>query len=433
MVVELEIHRDGGWQACAALEPATPNRTAQGAVGVQYDLDYALANLDARDFRALSVRAPVNLASPHFPAWPSILIDLLPQGAARRRLQESVDHALSPWELLARGAVNPVGNLRVRPEYPSAWSPHGGFTLHDMAIRGDAFVDYASSVGATVAGATDTQGEAPKFWVVEDFAGNWHPDGGNLPFPIRRYALLKFPVPEAGARAGVILRHEARYQRVAARCGLRVTADAPTELSTPLDGALLLPRFDRRWHQHKEVRLGVESMYSVCGVVDSARTQIRHDHVLIELQRHVTDFAAEFVEYVCRDLLNIAMGNRDNHGRNTALLKDVDGTMALAPLFDFGPSFLDARGIARVIHWDGEGAGGTAWPHVLDNLDLRFQDAGLAPPRDLFERAIRQMLPRLWELPAIMRECGVDEEIVVMREPQIGRLATALRETGVTP
>ncbi len=430
--MDLEIHRDGAWQACASLEPTGVDQTTHGAVRVQYDTAYALANLGATDFRALSVRAPVNLASPEFPAWPSILVDLLPQGAARRRLEKAAGHDLGPWELLARGAVNPVGNLRVRPARHAAFAPHAGFALDEMAARGDAFMDYAAEIGATVAGATDTQGEAPKFWVVEDMNGRWHPDSGNLPFPLRRHALLKFPVPEAGPRAGFILRHEARYQRVAAQCGLRVTTELPTELPGAPDGAVLLPRFDRRREGGREVRLGVESMYSICGVVDSARTPIRHDNVLIELAKHVTDFPTGFIEYVRRDLFNLALGNRDNHGRNTALLKEVDGTMALAPLFDFGPSFLDARAIVRAIRWDGEGPGGTqGWPHVLDNLDMRFGEAGLDPPRGLMKQAIRQTLPQLEQLPTIMRDCGVDEEILELRAPDIGRLVAGLRETGV--
>ncbi|MGD9598675.1 MAG: hypothetical protein AB7G76_00035 [Steroidobacteraceae bacterium] len=187
-------------------------------------------------------------------------------------------------------------------------------------------MDYAASVGATVAGATDTQGEAPKFWIVEDMQGQWHPDGGNLPFPIRRYALLKFPMPEAGPRAGMILRHEARYQRIAARCGLRVTAELPTELPAAADGALLLPRFDRRWEGGNEVRLG-----------------------------------------------------------------------------------------------------------VIANLDTRFEEAELASPRTLFERAIRQTMPQLQQLPAVMRDCGIDEGIIELRAREIERLVTGLQETGVVP
>jgi hypothetical protein len=90
-----------------------------------------------------------------------------------------------------------------------------GFALEEMIERGDAFIDYAYDVGATVAGATDTQGEAPKIWVAQDAEGRWHPDNGQLGAQARRYALLKFPVPEAGARAVDILRHEAVYQKVA--------------------------------------------------------------------------------------------------------------------------------------------------------------------------------------------------------------------------
>ena len=78
----------------------------------------------------------------------------------------------------------------------------------------------------------------------------------------------------------------------------------------------------------------------------------------------VTDFETEMLEYIRRDLLNLALGNRDNHGRNMAVLKDVDGTMRLAPLYDFGPAFLDARSIVRVFHWDGEDPGQADLTHI---------------------------------------------------------------------
>ena len=93
------------------------------------------------------------------------------------------------------------------------------------------------------------------FWVVEDEHGRWHPDSGALDFAVRRYMLLKFPVPEAGEAAKQILEHEALYQRVARRMGLRVTQHLPEYV----DGALLIPRFDRRYMNGTEIRLGVES------------------------------------------------------------------------------------------------------------------------------------------------------------------------------
>ncbi len=424
--MDIDIHLDGTWHSCASVQRTSTDSTLRGPVRLQYDADYALEHLDANDHRALTVRAPVDLGIRTLPQWPSFLIDLLPQGAARRRIERTAATAISAWELLERGAVNPVGNLRVRPLRPRGSESHPGFALQEMIERGDAFVDYAIERGAAVAGATDTQGDAPKFWVVEDEHGRWHPDSGEIPFAICRHALLKFPVSESGPRAADILRHEAAYQRIAARVGLRVTAPLP-EFS---DGALLIPRFDRRVIDGREIRLGVESLYSICGVIDSALTALRHDQVLIALARCVSDFCVELIEYVRRDLFNLALGNRDNHGRNTAVLKDVDGTMTLAPIYDFGPAYLDARAIARVIRWEGESPGGRGWSRVLDLLDVRFEEAGLASPREPLLQTFCETAEVFETLPQIMSECGVDEAIVAQRGDDIARLATGLRTAG---
>lgn len=47
-----------------------------------------------------------------------------------------------------------------------------------------------------------------------------------------------------------------------------------------------------------------------------------------------------------RDIANLALGNPDNHGRNK-LRKHQDGTIRLAPLFDFAPMRLAKEGIVR--------------------------------------------------------------------------------------
>lgn len=397
--------------------------TRQGRVRLKYEADYAAEYLGAADHRALSVRAPVDFGDRTLPHWPSFLIDLLPQGAARRRLERTAPEGLSEWQLLERGAINPVGNLRVRPNEAPPQETHAGFTLDDMVARGDEFVDHAHELGATVAGATDTQGEAPKFWVVQDENGQWHPDSGLLGFPVRRYALLKFPVPEAGPRAELILRHEAAYQRVAQRLGLRVTEALPEFVG----GALLIPRFDRRSVGEREVRLGVESLYSVAGVIDSATTPLRHHEALIALAQCLTDFDGEIVEYMRRDLLNIALGNRDNHGRNTAVLKETDGTLLLAPLYDFGPAFLDARNIVRVMRWDGERPGAVDWNVVLENLATRFEEAGvqMGAWRQLVDQ-MRTFADELQRLPAVMTDCGVDQLIIQQRREDMARLREEL-------
>ena len=274
-----------------------------------------------------------------------------------------------------------------------------------------------------MAGATDTQGEAPKFWVVQDANGGWHPDHGDAGDFARRYMLLKFPVPESGPRATDILRNEAAYQKVAQTLGLRVTPSLPEFI----DGALLIPRFDRRHIDGREVRLGVESIYSVAGVLDAAATTLRHQEVLIALAACVTDFHEEMKEYIRRDLLNIALGNRDNHGRNTAILKDTDGTLRLAPLYDFGPAFLDARAISRVIRWEGEEPGTTNWNVVLENLATRLEEAEIAiADWDAIPTTMRSFGARLKDLPALMRDCGVDASIIEQRRSDIERLASQL-------
>jgi serine/threonine-protein kinase HipA len=293
-----------------------------------------------------------------------------------------------------------------------------------MVSRGDEFVDYAHELGATVAGATDTQGEAPKFWVVEDENGRWHPDSGALGFAVRRYMLLKFPVPEAGNSAREILQHEALYQRVSQILGLRVTRRLPEFI----DGALLIPRFDRRFVNRTEERLGVESLYSILGVLDSAATSVRHHEVLIALADCVTNFEVELWEYMQRDLLNLALGNRDNHGRNTAVLKNVDGTLELAPIYDFGPSFLDARAIARVIRWDGEDIGRRDWTHIVQNLQTRLEESEIVLtdwPGLL--QSIRAFADKLDRLPGLMLECGIAAHVIERRHHEIEQLAQELR------
>jgi serine/threonine-protein kinase HipA len=428
--MDFDIYLDGAWHRAATvsvLDEKNPSR--KGRVRLQYEADYAVEHLMARDYRALTVRAPVDLGTRDLPHWPSFLVDLLPQGAARKRIERLNDGALSDWELLERGAINPVGNLRVRPDEPPIKREHVGFDLRDMVSRGDTFVEYAYESGATVAGATDTQGEAPKFWVIEDENGRWHPDSGVLGFAVRRYILLKFPVPEAGESARDILYHEAMYQRVAQRVGLRVTEALPEFV----DGALLIPRFDRRFVKGTEVRLGVESLYSITGVLDSAATALRHHDVLIALAGCVTDFESEIVEYVRRDLLNLALGNRDNHGRNTAVLKDVDGSIRLAPLYDFGPAFLDARSIARVIHWDGEEPGRRDWDRILSNLATRIEEAKVEFANwSRLVDCMRAFAQNLDSLPSLMNECGVAPYIVDQRRAEIERLAEELREIKVT-
>jgi len=427
--MKIEIFLEGRWQACAEITLVDRSLGSRyGALTLRYAGKYAPQHLFEKGIEALSVRLPVDMQVRTLARWPAFLIDLLPQGAAKRRLERGLETSLSEWELLERGALNPVGNLRIRPPVTVDPRPHPGFELAEILARGDEFISYAEEAGATVAGSTDAQGEAPKFWVAQDKRGRWHPDAGQLGAEMQRFALLKFPAPESGARATDMLRNEAAYQRVAQRLGLRVAAELPT-----FDGgALLIPRFDRQLGPDGLVRLGVESVYSVTGVIDSSRESLRHHEVLVELSKHLTDFDAELIEYCRRDVLNLALGNRDNHGRNTAVLKYPDGAMRLAPLFDFGPAYLDARSLARVIRWDAERASDVDWSASLLNLTDRFEDAKLrAPDFQPLAIALRNFGAQLEGLPDVMASCGVDQDVIDARREDVIRVRRSLNKVSV--
>src|SRR3984957_16879903 len=180
------------------------------------------------------------------------------------------------------------------------------------------------------------------------------------------------------------------------------------------------------------LRMTVAAGIRTTGIVGSAQTPLRHHEALIALYGCLTDFDGEILEYFRRDILNLAMGNRDNHGRNTAILKDPAGSIRLAPIFDFGPAFLDARAIVRTMHWDGEQSDQTNWNTVLLNLATRFEDTNLvlAGVTEI-AKALAAFAQDLEQLPNLMRECGVDGAIIEQRRAPIESLARALDKVTV--
>ncbi|RZL86505.1 MAG: type II toxin-antitoxin system HipA family toxin, partial [Variovorax sp.] len=153
-----------------------------------------------------------------------------------------------------------------------------------------------------------------------------------------------------------ILRHEAPYMRIAAGLGLRV--HAPLELR---QRALFIPRFDRRVEAGRAgagrvVRLAQESIATLTGMPGFEAVP-SHDQVCRDLVRHCTDPHTEVLEYLRRDVANLALGNKDNHARNTAVQRDAHGRIGLTPLYDFAPMYLHPDGIARRIRWSDNDGG----------------------------------------------------------------------------
>jgi serine/threonine-protein kinase HipA len=278
---------------------------------------------------------------------------------------------------------------------------HPGFSRDDVIARDEAFVEYAYQHGIYAAGGSDVQGVAPKLLLAEDRRGAWHAEG-RLPDPeVKTHWLVKRPRGNTAADRQV-LRNEAAYMQVAKRLGLRVHADLVWEQNN-----LFVLRFDRAVTRRRVERFGMESLCSLAGIAEFG-APVLHEILCDVLLRYCTNPQEDLLEYIKRDIVNVVLGNKDNHARNTAVLRYQDGTVTLAPLFDFAPMYLDPEGIPRVCRWEGdaEQAGNPDWKAVV---------ARYLEHHEQLEIELRNFGQLLERLPDIMRECGVDDDIIEHR------------------
>ena len=349
---------DGRWITAAVFEP--DSRALDLGIGgrgwLQYDIDYAVKYLGDRAAE-LVPGLTVGFELFSYDKWPPVLVDLLPGGAGRaawlRRLQVERDGPQMDWQLLLKGAGTPPGNLRIAEAVPSPPPDHFrlGFPRGDIIEQGERFLDYAEERGAYVAGASSVQGEAPKYLLVEDHAGLFHAEGVLPDEKAHKFWLVKFPRGRrTDERNQQVLRNEAAYLEVARDFGIRTGEPLVYE-----EGVLFVPRFDRRVSNGRVERLGMNSLYAVADIPGFGAA-VHHDVYCRALVRIASNPARELREYILRDILNLALRNTDNHGRNAAILRT--GThVSLSPLFDFAPMFLDPEGIGRVSRWEDERPG----------------------------------------------------------------------------
>ena len=173
-------------------------------------------------------------------------------------------------------------------------------------------------------------------------------------------------------------------------------------------------------------RLGMESMASVCGISEFG-LRGSHNRCCAMIARFATNPRQEILEYIKRDILNTSLRNTDNHGRNTAFLKEPSGTVALSPLFDFAPMFLDPEGIARASRWDAEGEkviGLPDWGCVAEDLE---QEIGFSSTE--LRQWLADQAPAVERLPQRMKECGAEEELIERLAERIEAVARMLQET----
>ena len=346
MRLTLQCHFNGAWHDAATLELKDAAAGFQGASIVDYDLDYFVtvasaefaAGKTVHDHRALSVCCPVDLETRYSRNWPPFLLDLMPQGHARRKLAEHLSLAegsrASDLPLLLRSATGGIGNIRIKEATDAETERLRGVERHgvteaEILKRSDRFMEVADRFEMLASGSSGLQGEWPKVSMTQANDGRYYPDSFVTDDEAVRHVIVKL-VRSNEPMDRLILEGEALYSRIALEIGLNVS-----QPSTYAEGVLIIPRFDRKKEEGGgTVRLGQESLVSAIGVADFGHVGT-HEAYIEVLRQYSADPFADIVEYLKRDIANLALGNPDNHGRNSALSKHQDGTIRLSPLFDF--------------------------------------------------------------------------------------------------
>lgn len=432
----LQIHFAGAWHDAAALELKDDDAGYTGSSIVDYDLDYFLdtaaqgfaAGRTICDHRALSVRYPIDLENRFSRHWPAFLLDLMPQGHARRKLAEhmGLDEAArsSDLSLLLRTATGGIGNIRVK-EAAEAESARltglhrQGVTETDILERSDRFMEVADRFAMLASGSSGLQGEWPKVSMTQAKDGLFYPDSVVTDDDALRHVIVKL-VRSAEAVDRTILEGEALYSRLALELGLKVK-----EPSTYADGVLIIPRFDRRVDGNGQtIRLGQESLVSAIGVAEFGHTG-SHEAYIDLLKCHSADPIADVAEYLKRDIANLALGNPDNHGRNCALSKYPDGSIRLSPLFDFAPMRLAKEGIVRSTRWASMRDAGH------DHLpDWKQICAEVSPDGDTQMRLMDELqafAQRLKQAPRRAKELGAPDIIIDRAMMRCGEIVDSVK------
>lgn len=405
-----ELFLDGAWHGAGSMALLeSPDKGWQGSAYLGYAVDHAIHYAGRCDAPALSWTFPVSLAPQRSAVWPGFVMDLLPQGYGRLELLRQLGlperaEASADWSLLLAGAANPIGNCRIREAHEwlqtrSVGQPQG-FPLAEVAWRGEHFTEYLADYGLFVAGSSGVQGEWPKLLLTEDHSGQFFLDHTLPDAQAKRHWLVKFARGQ-DQYLNTILQLENIWVELARFLGLRVHGELLLR-----ERALFIPRFDRAVTALGVQRYAQESLYSLCQC-SGFGAKLSHNTACKVLASAVSDPLAEIAEYLRRDIANVVLGNKDNHGRNTAIQRRENGWIGLTPLFDFSPMALHPDGIARRMRWEQDDHGVPDWASAM------CQAAAAARlPLEALQAALQPLGESLAALPDKMRQAGVPAELV---------------------
>jgi serine/threonine-protein kinase HipA len=149
-----------------------------------------------------------------------------------------------------------------------------------------------------------------------------------------------------------------------------------------------------------------ESLASVVGQRGFGMAQSQQS-LVAGIRSVVTDPAQETLEFIKRDVLNMALRNTDNHARNTAVQRTSEGRIQLTPVFDFAPMFKDPEVIARSCQWrDKAGVRQPEWQQVIEQLAVPEHE------RAAIAAALADFAATVGQLEVIARDCGVEPDVL---------------------
>lgn len=434
MELTLQAYAEGAWRDAFTIILNEPQRGRSGGLRIRALSRYAADYFDMNGAYSYTSTVVVNPMDIHrYATWPAVLDDLMPTGYARSMWLQMLGLQHKPAEeqdieLLQKGVIAPVGNLRLKESVETVFGQQNTAleTMRfpkDIALERDHdFLNYARQRGALSGGATGAGGAAPKMLVrLSPNDEVWVDTLQNDNLEDAHY-LVKFPRNNQNIDRDILRAEFYFYQELAA-LGFNTINTAGMALHEGArNPSLWLPRFDREYRDAVVHRYGMESVFSLLN--KPAGSFLKHEEVIEVLVQVVNDCDSQqlVAEYLQRDLLNIAFGNTDNHGRNTAVLKQGE-QVSLAPVFDFAPMKADPEQIIRTTTWSNhiEQGGHIEWFRLCEELEA-YGDP------NFFKQALIGLGMSLTELPERLRERGVPEQILDMPAMGFASLAKRLRQ-----
>ena len=437
--ITLQLFNEGKWWDAASLNFAGEQMAA--GVTLSYLPQYIkdTPNYGTADCWACSVNAPVSITPVDYNSWPALLDDLLPVGKSRNWWLNYLNMSKRSefeqnYALLTHACMSPIGNMRVKEAVSQQKNISlQRFPIADVATLQHDFLEYANEQGAAVGGATGAGGVAPKLllmveheqvYIDSDFSGK--------PLSATPY-LTKFARNTRSARDNDILRAEGVFYKVLndILADTRIkTIDTSKMMTLEHESqvSLWLPRFDVCIQEGLAARIGAESIYSM---IDAGPGSYQdHFSVMKSVWHKIKHTAhmssAEFAkQYLARDLLNLAFGNSDNHGRNISFLK-FDGDIEFAPIYDFAPMKADPEMVTRLFKWGGgcESGGIVRFDKVVQALD-EFGD-----PEELLA-FLKELAGRLNDVPLLLKQHGCPQSILEFPAIDFNNLREKLTDFGV--